>query len=275
MDSLPGRVVPRLSLLMLAALLSGCVARPTGDFGRAAPSYLHDELMPEVGRARAQLTGDAVSSFRQTDEEGEMHDRIWRFLVSQHARDWMFDVRAQLKRSRLVVETPVERSAIDRYYLKLKRAEYASSRVRYSTIAAEIDTDVATIPDTFRAICAVLEIDRQRQVALAALRPNDPNLASEVSARIGENAAAIAWFVKALRYRYDSYSYALDTFLIETPHPEAANVQQQLDRLRPLVARAEAGDFCSGVDAKDRWTGTAIPSRYSHWADDTGAVGIK
>src|SRR5690606_7552578 len=46
--SVPGVVLTALACLAVA----GC-ARPTGDFGRAAPSVLHDELMPALGTARA------------------------------------------------------------------------------------------------------------------------------------------------------------------------------------------------------------------------------
>ena len=51
-------------------------------------------------------------------------------------------------------------------------------------------------------------------------------------------------FADALRYRYDSYDYALDHLLIETPYPVARTVDLDLKRLEVEVAIAERGDFC-------------------------------
>src|SRR6218665_3924207 len=85
--------------LALVALLAGCVARPVGDFGRAAPSWTHDTAMPAVGKFIAGNGREPVSDFNKTDQEEEMHDRVWRFLVAAHARDWQFDSIVELQRT--------------------------------------------------------------------------------------------------------------------------------------------------------------------------------
>jgi hypothetical protein len=66
----------RIAPLILLLTLAGC-ARPTGDFGRAEHNVLHDEVMPAIGKARAK-----GSDFNLADQEVEMRDRIWRYLVA-------------------------------------------------------------------------------------------------------------------------------------------------------------------------------------------------
>lgn len=246
------------SALALAALaLAGC-ARPVGDFGRAAPDVLHDGIMPAAGTVRAAYAGEPVSGFNQTDQEREMHNRVWRFLVAPHAHDWFYDTALELQRTRLTGPTDT-RFSPDRYYEHLRSTRYASSRVRYHTVANDIGIDVSTAPATFAAICAVIEVDRQRAIAVANVATAGPYAAAQVAARHAENGAHIAWFTRALRYRHDSYSVALDRLLVETPHEEARLVAQRLGELEVFVRRAEADDFCTQAGATVTVT---VPSRF-------------
>ncbi len=231
-------------LIVFACMLAAC-ARPTGDFGRAKPGVLHDQIMPTVGKLRALMFGEDVSLLNQTDEEVEMHDRAWRFIVAPHSQDWFFNVLVEWQRTRLT--PPINtRGSYDRYYAILRSDRYRSSRVRYNRLDDDIGADIATMPGVFRAICAVEEIDRRRGEAATSLRgANDPARA-EVYYRQRENRAYIAWFVSAARYRYNSYSYALESLLIETPHEEARQVDGRLSDLAILVEQAERHDFCAG-----------------------------
>lgn len=241
-------------------LLAGC-ARPMGDFGRAAPSVLHDEIMPAIGDARAASHGERVSDFNLTDQEREMHDRVWRFLIAPHAHDWFYDTATELQRTRLASNLDT-RYTTDRYYAFLRSERFQSSRVRYRKVANDVAIDIATIPQTFAAICRVIEVDRQRAIAVANVRLASADAPAQVAARRWENQQKIAWFTRALAYRYQSYSIALERLLVETPHEEARLVDAQLARMEPYVERAQAGDFCltgtGGLVFKD----AAIPSRY-------------
>lgn len=245
-----------VGIAILSGTLSAC-ARPVGDFGRAAPSVLHDEVMPAAGKIRAELSGEPVSAFNLTDDEREMHDRVWRFLVAPHAKDWFMDTVVELRRTRLSGDR-TQRFDPDRYYRWLRQTRYESSRVRFATVADHARSDIDTAPTTFDVICRVLEVDRQRGVASRELQGL---AASEVAARRAENQQFIGWFTLAVRYRFDAYSYALDHLLVETPHREAVEVDRRLSELHIHVERAERGDFCSGGvsfgDAHDR----ALPSR--------------
>jgi len=251
----------RLVILIICTLmLVGC-ARPTGDFGRAKPGILHDEILPTIGKLRALVFGENVSLLNQTDEEVEMHDRAWRFIIAPHSQDWFFNVLVEWQRTRLT--PPFDTSgSYDRYYAILRSERYRSSRVRYNRLADDIGADMATMPGVFRAICAVNEIDHRRAEAAASLRaPNDPAVA-DVYYRRQENLAYIDWFVGAARYRYNSYSYALESLLIETPHEGARQVDQRLSELAILVEQAERHDFCLGMgSSRGERTTVTIRSR--------------
>ncbi|MEO8882986.1 MAG: hypothetical protein ABI377_06180, partial [Devosia sp.] len=77
----PFLIASAATALGLVLLLGACV-RPVGDFDRAEPSVINDEVMPAVGTTRATLVGEPVSSFNKTDEETDMANRIWRFVTS-------------------------------------------------------------------------------------------------------------------------------------------------------------------------------------------------
>jgi hypothetical protein len=247
-----------LAAILLLGALAGC-ARPTGDFGRPERSYLNDIAMPAIGKARAHAAGEPVSSFNETDQEREMHDRVWRFLVSPNGRDWAYDSRAELQRTRI---EPIRagRFTIDRYYRILSGDAYASSTVRFKRIETDAEIDIATLPSTFDAVCAVIEIDRKRAVAQANLQLGG-DVAANVAARKAENDRYIGWFVNALRYRYDSYSYALDHLLVETPHREAEAADRSLSRLLVFVEAAERGDFCGGAIVSLQRSSAVLPGR--------------
>jgi hypothetical protein len=267
-QSRSANVADSSSLVLVAAtlgllvVLGGC-ARPVGDFGRAESSFTHDTVLPAIGSARAQLEGRPVSSFNRTDQENEMHDRIWRFLIAPHSKDWFFDIAVELKRTGLSTASDT-RFRIDRYYNRLHGTTYASSKVRYATLASDIDADLATLPDTFASICAVIEVDRERRVAASGIAGLDDPSTQSVIARKAENADAIGWFTRALRYRYGSYSYTLDHLLVETPHPQGQGVDAQLGDLDQFVISAEHGDFCAPSRPNRHRLGLRpIPSRYA------------
>ncbi|MHA6729837.1 hypothetical protein [Devosia sp. A369] len=262
------KIIRWAGVVALVTVLAACSsARPVGDFGRAAPSYIHDVSMPATGERNARNRKEPVSQFNQTDQETEMHDRVWRFLVAAHAKDWQFDSAVELQRTRI---SPPRDGAFtaDRYYAWLQRTEYQSSRTRYSTVGRHISADIETLPTTFAAICAVVEIDRQRAIAYEGLRNGlPPTTGDNLAARKYENDAFIAWFVRALNYRYQSYDYALDSLLVETPHEQSLAVDDALRRLSGFVSRANSRDFCANAGANRPGTGLVIPSRFQKIGD--------
>lgn len=200
-----------------------------------------------------------------------MHDRTWRFLVAAHSRDWFFDASVELQRTRIGRARDYQFS-VDRYYTWLRTTQYQSSTTRYATVGRHILADLDTVPSTFQSICAVIEVDRQRQIALSGLSGIEPDVASNVAARRTENQWHIDWFVRALSYRYQSYSYALNHLLVETPHEQSIAVDEDLRRLKPWVDRANRSDFCGGLVAGRGGGNVTIPSRFQSMVVDKEVV---
>jgi hypothetical protein len=248
-----------LAAAILVLLPAGPLqAQQLGDFGRMEPGFVNDELIPLVDKNRRGMNGKPVDGFNLTDEEVEMRDRVWRFLVAPHAKDWAWPYSAEIRPAKAGGGTDKQ---VGKYYRWLTGQRYASSRVRYNTIAAHVGADIGTLPSTFRSICAVVEVDRQRGVAVAEIDGLEPEKLELVDRRDRENGEFISRFVLALNFRYASYQYALDHFLVETPHQEAVQVDTALSQLIVWVERANARDFCG-----DGWSThgngkTALPGR--------------
>lgn len=260
----------RRALIPLAALVAMTgSAWAAGDFGRAERNVLTQDLMPAIGNARAWIDGETVSSFNLSDQEVEMRDRIWRYLVAPHAYDWFGDLMVELQRSR-IVKISTKPMPTDLYYKWLHETRFASSRVRYTRINEDAIADIGMMPDAFRAICAVIEMDRQRGLAVAEISGLEAETIASVNARRAENIALIDWFVRGVGNRYASYSYALDRLLVETPHEEAVEANGTLSDLAVWVGAAEQGDFCSGPDGRGNGGAVAIRSRVLRSAPDEG-----
>ena len=249
------RLSGALAAAALASTLAACVSA-TGDFGRAAPDEARQAYFyQDRNRVLTAAEEAALEPFIEfgviedarlilTDEEREMQDRVWRFIVAPHARQWMFDrdFRPQFQRVRLLMMEDFEP---EDYFEYLKRQDYRSSTVRFRTVADHIEADISTLPSTFAAICAVEGLDDRRRIAIAEIAPSDADIAARLSVREGENRDFIDWFVRGLQARDEAYTLALDNLLIESPHSEARLVNDGLNRLAPYVALAERGEFCT------------------------------
>jgi hypothetical protein len=248
------RLVGALALAWLTST-SVATAETLGDFGRVEPGVVNDTIFPAIDSIGKFLTGQPQADLLRTDEEAEMHDRVWRFLVAPHAKDWAFEYGWEIKPASLDDRRP---KRVGRYYKWLHDAGFASSHTRFNAVSEHVGWDIGTLPGVFRIICVVEEIDRKRAVAADGLPHIEPRYLREVNVRHAENQAYIDRFVLALAYRYQSYGYALDHLLVETPHVEAVKTDAALSELAIWVDRAEAHDFCG-----DGW---------GHNADGDGAI---
>lgn len=211
-----------------------------GDFGRAERNVLNDEIMPALGNYLSK-----GSAFNLADQENEMRDRVWRYVVAPHSYDWFGDVAVEFQRTRIVAVSN-KHMQVGKYYQWLHSERFASSRVRYSRIEEDAIADIGMMPSAFRSICAVIEIDRQRGIASNQLAGLEDEVAINAAKRHAENRTVIDWFVRSVSYRYESYSYALDHLLVETPHEEAVTANARITDLAVWVEAADRGDFCGG-----------------------------
>lgn len=244
---------------IIAVLPAGPLhAQQLGDFGRLEPGVVNDELLPLVDPNRKGTNGRPLGGMNVTDEEIEMRDRVWRFLAAPYVKDWAWAYSAEIRPAKAGGGTDKQ---VGKYYRWLSEQRYASSHVRYNTISQHAGQDIATLPATFEAICTVIEIDRQRGVALEEIDGLDKQVQAKVGQRDRDNGEFIGRFILALNFRHNSYDYALDQLLVETPSSAAVEVDAVLWALGTWVHRANAHDFCadgatSGEDPK-----AALPSR--------------
>jgi hypothetical protein len=215
-----------------------------------------------------------------------MHDRVWRFLVAAHSRkDWLLrsppsscSGRASL-RSKDVTFT--HRALL---HLAAARRTYQSfAHPLFATVGAHIAADLDTHAHHVRGLSArCIEVDRQRATGSGG-KPRGwlgrPSVADSTwrSAASPRTAAHVDWFVRALTYRYDSYStLRWIILLVETPHEQSIAVDEASATHETLyVDRAKARhDFCSwspaGLGAG--WGDVTIPSRFQTMRVDTEVV---
>ncbi len=223
---------------MVAVLLGGC-GRPMGDLGRAEPNFVSDVALPAAGRSASSFTSATKSSGCATSSGASSTPGA--ATTGSPMSPWSCTAPA-------FSHAAARPAPIDRYYARLHAAAYQSSSVRYGALADDVEADIATLPESFAAICAVQQVDRQREAAAANLPDVGGASRANIAARRADNQDQIDWFVHAVRYRYDAYNYALDHLLVETPDSQAKAVDAELADLGQGVERAERGAFCGRAD---------------------------
>jgi hypothetical protein len=259
-----GRLPLFAAIPLIVLLTVSACARPVGDFGRAERNVLNDEVMPSIGKRLSK-----GSAFNLADQEIEMRDRVWRYLIAPHAYGWFADVAVEFQRTRI---TPISNKPFNtrRYYDWLHSKRFASSRVRYTRIEEDAIADLGMMPSAFASVCAVIELDRQRGIASNQLAGLEDEVAINAARRHEENLAVIGWFARSVSNRYESYSYALDHLLVETPHEEAVSANARLSELAVWVEAAVRGDFCGDYSSRRGGGEVIIRSRTLRSVPDEG-----
>lgn len=237
MPSGGGVLVP---VALLAFVLSACV-RPTGDFDRARPSVIHDDLMPTVGDGAARLRGDPVSNFNYTDDEKLLRDRGWTLIRPPWTKDWIGGTKVELARTRVLPETD-GRVPPDLYYHYLRSDKFKSSNARYDKIAADVSGDAKLVHPFCEVALRVKKADDERLRALRSRPVTSEEAFAGAKARVWENRVMIKWVGQALRFRIIAYKKALDGLEIETPTENRVwKVNTAIRELEGQVRIAEAG----------------------------------
>ncbi len=226
---LPG-LVRGLVFLGLSGLLVAC--SQTGDFGRLK------QPAPSVFDQRPGLTRQGEPVLVKSSQEIHLDNLLQRFVTDIAGSQGVTAISNSARA--LAGREPTQSD----YYDWLRTQPFADSSTRYRKLANEVDLDTMTLPAVFRAICAVQNLDRRREIAARELAAADPATLSLVVGRRLENNETVARFVAVLEFRYDSYSYALEQLLIETPDVLARMVDTKLNILAVQVQTARAGQFC-------------------------------
>ena len=218
------------SALALLSFLAACSA--TGDFGRTyspQPSFLDQ---------RPGQTRDGQFELLRSSEETRMQNVTARFMSTTDSRSWLARIR-QMARS----ATGVQTSETD--YFKLMRSKrFAAPETRYASLSSDIQLDNMTLPEAFRAICAVQTLDQRRQTALDGIPTTDRQTRAALAKRREENRTRITEFGAMIAFRYNSYSHALEQLLVETPAPAARDVDARLSEMAVFVNLARNNRYC-------------------------------
>lgn len=239
-------------LICGTAALAGCVE--TGDFGRVKPSVWNDAV-GMTGALAARGRGEPVSPNMLTDDEQEMRNRAWRYLVPARSRPWLDRLLGELVATRIV---PADMIMPDRtaYFRGLQDTAGRSPVSSYRKLSEDASADLRLVPGFAAVAARVLQADRLRLVALGRVEGVTPGEGRDALARVAENRCLIAWVTSASAFRLGAYRYALDHLFIEAPGIDAVPTERTIARLGeerrtldalgvpPLAAAA-----CAGRDA--------------------------
>jgi len=210
-----------LSAVLLTAALAGCAAQ-AGDFGRPVKGYVNDVLLPKVGEMRARERGEPVSDFMLTDDEKELRARSYRFIMPIHLDAFRARNEVEWVRTRI---WPDSRWRPDPtlYYRLMRKDGYESNYGRWNAILDEITADIPLIMPYYAVWQEVCIADQQRLAALPRTVGLTPAETADAEARVWENRRVANWAVTAMKWRIESYAFAIQRTEIEIPTGNAEN----------------------------------------------------
>jgi hypothetical protein len=216
------------SIGLIALAAAGCVE--TGDFGRPKPSIWNDVVLPTTGSVSAQVRGEAISSFTYTDDEKEMRDRAWRFLMPAHERSWFATILSNLARTRILPPS-VNATGLETYHRAVAGGPARSPASRYRRLAEDAVADRKLIAPFAAVASRVMAADVVRLRALPHVGLLTHADADDAVARVAENRCLIDWVRYETHARLEQYRYALEHLFIEAPQSEAVAAERSLAEL--------------------------------------------
>ena len=224
------RIAASLLSIMLTAL-TGCGSQ-TGDFGRVKTDYLTATTWPLLSQVAIAYRGEPESWGATTDDEREMRDRAWHFLMPQFSQNKFDDALAEMRVQRILPS--ITGTAPDIYLnMLLSDAAFRSLASRYRRLAADIEADRALIAQFHALFRRVQEADRIRQRSFQFVHDLTPGEVDDARARVFENVMLDQWVKRDLCYRIEMYRYALERLVLMGPMREAIYAEQGLLGLAP------------------------------------------
>ena len=222
-------------ILSLSTLAVAC-SRPTGDFGRAAPSVVHDSLAPKLGSKFALRRKEKVSKFSRTDEELKLANLAWTIVRPVHTKDWISGTLIEGRRTRIFpdINDKLDHRA---YLFWLKLEKFRSSETRWNRIISDIRADQGAIAPFYEQARLVYVIDQQRIAYLEENKDFGDKFSSNTRARILENERLIDTALDSLQFRHAAYDHAIKHLVLESPSPRYRHAEEELARYHQLIER--------------------------------------
>ncbi|KZK94925.1 MULTISPECIES: hypothetical protein [unclassified Pseudovibrio] len=205
-----------LLLVSSTSLLLSACAKPTGDFGRAKPNFLHDRVAEDLGMLYRYSQKQDVSNLNLTDQENELRDRGWTLVVPPASEDWIGANKAQLERQGFLKD-PYAAINPSNYYVYLRSDKYRSSETRYTRLIDDMRSDQKLLLPFCKIARQVLVSDHERLEALSRQTQVNPQFATGVKARVRENKSFVDWVLRATGRRLQAYQIAINALEVETP----------------------------------------------------------
>jgi hypothetical protein len=213
--------------------------------GRPEKPGIGEEVLSTLGRQRARLNSELVSSFNATDEETEMRNKAWVLIYPPHASDWTsatlrdflptnfsFGLHVFTEAQRLRLTPAIDEAFDSRMYYDILRAKnYTSHHTRYDRVINDIEKDRKALAAFLPAAQKVVEMDEHRMQALGRLADMRPGEMQGAYARVDENRRFIGWVWRALQSRMRAYAHAIKRLEVETPSYKVKDANFALDAL--------------------------------------------
>lgn len=225
--------------------LTGCL-NTTGDFGRAQKGFTEDVLLPFTGTVSGRLRGEPVSFYALTEDEKELRNRAWNFLMPEKdapAGTWQQDhqsfyhilpprepditlyhrtIMGGPQFGTQIGDSPIARRVSN------PAGSFTSLVSRYNRVRDRVMADHALIP-YFKLIAnQVTQADHVRSKSLEHVGNLTEEQRSEAQARMCENALIIARVNWAFFDKAEQYRYSLEHLMVEGPEREAIPAERTL-----------------------------------------------
>ena len=213
-----------MSLRALAAVcglslfvLHGCAER--GDFGRPRETALSRFLTP--------LDGPTNASFPWTDDEQEMRNRAWRFLMPARERWFLDRIIYDAARSGYL-SADYFPETLTWYYESLMGDAFRSPASRFAQLASDVAADRHLLAAFAPVAALVVRADQSRARAIPQVSDLTVSEWNDAAIRIAENRALIGWVCYRASMRLQSYRYALEHAYVAMPQIEAVKAERAL-----------------------------------------------
>ncbi|MGX5732673.1 hypothetical protein [Bosea thiooxidans] len=226
-----------IALALASGLALAACTATDGDLGRPRPTVWSQIIAPQNGFWAATARGEQASHFRLTDDEEQMRDRAWRFVMPGHELSVFQGELANLAHLRILPASAAAGMVSD-YFAGLTSTSFASQASRYNRLAEDANADRLLI-GPFRANATrVVTMDRVRMRAAEA-SPDAAGKQEPAMARVIENEGLVLWVCERIDFRIRSYRYALTNLVVEMPSREAIKAERAI-----MALEAEAGPLC-------------------------------